>query len=271
VLNADSGIPEQILGDKTRLYQILMNLLGNAIKFTDHGTVELHMLLLENRESQVVIKFQVKDTGIGIPEDKQSYIFEAFTQAKTDISRKYGGTGLGLAITKKLLKLHKSDIQVSSVEGKGTTFTFNLLLDKVPVDKQMAASVDPKDLFVGKKVLVVDDNDINILIARRILSKWGLDVETASNGHDAIDKVMSNTFDLILMDIKMPGISGYETSSIIRELDGEYYKKVPIYALTASSLQEENSQYLEVGMNGHLMKPFKPEDIKQILFDTLAC
>ena len=269
LLNVDSGIPEQILGDKTRLYQILMNLLGNAIKFTDHGTVELHMLLLENRESQVVIKFQVKDTGIGIPEDKQSYIFETFTQAKTDISRKYGGTGLGLAITKKLLKLHKSDIQVFSVEGKGTIFTFTLVLDKVPVDKQMSTSADPKDLFVGRKVLVVDDNEINILIARRILSKWGVDVQTASNGHDAIDKVLSNTFDLILMDIKMPGISGYETSSIIRDLEGEYYKTVPIYALTASSLQEENSQYLEVGMNGHLMKPFKPEDIKKILFDTL--
>jgi len=269
VLNVNPGIPDQILGDKTRLYQILINLLGNAIKFTDHGTVELHMLLLEDRDSQVVIKFQVKDTGIGIPEDKQSYIFETFTQAKTDISRKYGGTGLGLAITKKLLKLHKSDIQVYSVEGKGTTFTFDLVLDKVPVEKQMAASRDPNDLFVGRKVLVVDDNDINILIAKRILSKWGIEVETASNGHDAIDKVVNKTFDLILMDIKMPGISGYETSSIIRELEGENFKTVPIYALTASSLQEENSQYLEVGMNGHLMKPFKPEDIKKILFDTL--
>lgn len=268
-LNIDERIPGQITGDKTRMYQILMNLLGNAIKFTDHGVVELHILLEESRDQQVVLQFKVKDNGIGIPEDKQSYIFESFTQAKTDISRKYGGTGLGLAITKKLLKLYNSEIQVYSVEGEGTTFTFSIAFDKASQDSQSPGMANQNDAFIGKKVLVVDDNEINILIATRILSKWGVEVEVASNGHEAIDKVMSNTFDLILMDIRMPGIDGYETTSIIRELDGDYYKSVPIFALTASSLHEENSMFEACGMNGHLMKPFNPDDIKKLLAATL--
>jgi PAS domain S-box-containing protein len=269
LLSIDERIPAQILGDKTRMYQVLMNLLGNAIKFTDHGIVELNMLLEQDLDKQVLIQFEVKDNGIGIPEDKQSYIFESFTQAKTDISRKYGGTGLGLAITKKLLKLYKSDIHVYSVEGEGTTFSFSIALDKVSPHELLSGSANQNDAFIGRKVLVVDDNEINILIATRILSKWGVHVEVASNGHEAIDKVMSNTYDLILMDIRMPGIDGYETTSIIRELNGEYYKTVPIFALTASSLHEENSMFEACGMNGHLMKPFNPDDIKKILLTTL--
>lgn len=269
LLKVDERIPAQILGDKTRLYQILMNLLGNAIKFTDHGVVELDMLLQKNLDKKVLIQFKVKDNGIGIPKDKQSYIFESFTQAKSDISRKYGGTGLGLAITKKLLKLYKSEIHVESVEGEGTTFTFSIALDKVSPEKEHSGTANPEDVFLGKRVLVVDDNEINILIATRILSKWGVEVEVASNGHEAIDKVKNNTFDLILMDIRMPGIDGYETTSIIRNLDGEYYQTVPVFALTASSLHEEKSMFKASGMNGHLMKPFNPDDIKKILSEAL--
>lgn len=269
LLNFDENIPKQVLGDKTRLYQILMNLLGNALKFTDHGIVELDMKLQENRDHQVLIEFNVVDNGIGIPKDKQSYIFDSFTQAKTDISRKYGGTGLGLAITKKLLKLHNSEIEVESTEGEGTTFTFIIALDKVSRDKQDATLANPNDAFLGKKVLVVDDNDINILIATRILTKWGVEVQAASNGHQAIEKVLNNTFDLIFMDIRMPGIDGYETTSIIRNLEGEYYQSVPIFALTASSLHEEKSMFKACGMNGHLMKPFNPDDIKKLLSDIL--
>jgi PAS domain S-box-containing protein len=268
VLNVDDRIKAPILGDKTRMYQILMNLLGNAIKFTDHGIVELHILLEENRENQVLIQFKVKDNGIGIPEDKQSYIFESFTQAKTDISRKYGGTGLGLAITKKLLKLYNSEIHVYSREGEGTTFTFSIALNKVSANAQNSGTQNQNDTFLGKKVLVVDDNEINILIATRILGKWGVDVDVASNGHEAIDKVMNNIYDLVLMDIRMPDIDGYETTSIIRELNGEYYKNVPIFALTASSLNEDNSMFEASGMNGHLMKPFNPDHIKKILLTT---
>lgn len=264
-LNCDDGIPVIVLGDKTRLYQILMNLLGNAIKFTDYGKIELKIVLISENEEEAVVRFLVKDNGIGIPEDKQSYIFETFTQAKTDISRKYGGTGLGLAITKKLLKLYHSNISVNSKEGRGTEFSFDICFDKELQNAAVSKSIEPLDSFAGKKILVVDDNEINILIANRILSKWGFDLDFARNGKDAIEKVMSATFDLIFMDIKMPGIDGFETTSIIRELSGEYFKRVPIIALTASTLQDENSKFKACGMNGHILKPFKPEEIKNII------
>jgi PAS domain S-box-containing protein len=268
-LNFDDRIPAELLGDKTRLYQILMNLLGNAIKFTHKGKVELQMALQEDQNEKVLVEFQVKDNGIGIPADKQSYIFESFTQAKTDISRKYGGTGLGLAITKKLLKLYNSDIHVSSTEGQGTTFTFTLALDKVSEDKSRTGLINRNAEFAGRKVLVVDDNEINILIAKRILTNWGLDVEVASNGHEAIDKVMSTRFEIIFMDIRMPGIDGFETTSIIRDLEDEHYKSVPIVALTASSMHDDHSKYETSGMNGYIMKPFNPDDIRAVLSDLL--
>jgi CheY-like chemotaxis protein len=242
-----------------------MNLLGNAIKFTDQGQVTLSVKLQQETDHYITVLFEVTDNGIGIPEDKQSYIFETFTQAKTDISRKYGGTGLGLAITKKLLQLHSSDIRVESKEGIGTTFSFAIQFAKVSGEVGVVRPNEETDVFAGKKILVVDDNEINILIANRILSKWGFNLEFASNGHEAIEKVMNNIYDLIFMDIKMPGIDGFETTCIIREIPGHYFKSVPIIALTASTLQDENSKFKASGMNGHLLKPFKPEEIRNII------
>ncbi|MEJ7560390.1 MAG: PAS domain S-box protein [Pedobacter sp.] len=264
------GVPELILGDKTRLYQILMNLLGNALKFTSQGDVSLHIELAQENDATAQILFKVSDTGIGIPEDKLSYIFETFTQAKTDIARKYGGTGLGLAITKKLLKLYKSDITVESVEGKGTTFSFIIAFDKLSADFNAVQAGRSTSSFAGKSILVVDDNEINILIANRILSKMGFVLEFASSGHEAIEKVMKTQFDLIFMDVKMPGIDGYETTSIIRELDGDYFKKVPIIALTASTLQDDHEKFEASGMNGHVLKPFKPDEIKEVIYQQLS-
>jgi PAS domain S-box-containing protein len=265
-----SRIPELVMGDKTRLYQVLMNLLGNAIKFTGHGKILLNIALAEETDSDVHILFEVEDNGIGIPEDKLSYIFETFTQAKTDIARKYGGTGLGLAITKKLLKLYNSEILVESIEGKGTTFSFTVAFDKVPSNFMLKQDNELASSFAGKSILVVDDNEINILIANRILSKMGFVLEFASNGHEAIEKVMNKEFDLIFMDIKMPGIDGYETTSIIRELDGDYFKKVPIIALTASTFQDEHIKFKASGMNGHVLKPFKPDEIKEVIYQQLS-
>jgi len=258
-------IPELVLGDKTRLYQVLMNLLGNAIKFTDHGKVNLHIQLVEENDASVQILFEVKDTGIGISEDKLSYIFETFTQAKTNISRKYGGTGLGLAITKKLLKLYNSEILVESIEGKGSIFSFTVSFGKVSTDFTLVQDSQPNASFAGKSILVVDDNEINTLIANKILSKMGFVLEFASSGHEAIQKIMNKEFDLIFMDIKMPGIDGYETTSMIRELDGDYFKRVPIIALTASTLQEDQVKFKASGMNGHVLKPFKPDEIKDVI------
>jgi PAS domain S-box-containing protein len=266
VLVYDDQVPEHILGDKTRLYQIIINLLGNAIKFTDKGKVELIVKQKNSDKNGATIYFEVKDTGIGIPNDKQSYIFETFTQARTDISRKYGGTGLGLAITKRLLKLYQSEIKVESTEGKGTSFSFIIAFDKISALTKTEAITPLPNLFTDKKILVVDDNEVNILIAKRFLSKWGLIIDFASNGEEAINKIVNNVYDLVFMDIRMPGIDGFDATRIIREIPGDYYKKLPIIALTASTLHNENMKFKESGMDGHILKPFNPEEIKEVLW-----
>lgn len=267
-LHFDSQIPAMVLADKIRLYQILMNLLGNAIKFTAKGKVDLSLKALKEIENRIDICFEVKDTGIGIPSDKKDYIFETFTQARADISRKYGGTGLGLAITKKLLNLYHSEIEVDSVEGRGTSFSFVISFDKV---SQAKIEKEAKQVaFYGKRVLIVDDNEINILIAKRILMKWGLSIDFASDGYKAIESITKNRYDLVFMDIKMPGINGFETTTIIRGMDEEYYKTLPIVALTASTLHSEESKFKESGMNAHVLKPFNPSEIKKVLIKFLT-
>jgi len=266
----DPLIPAQLSGDKNRLYQILMNFLGNAIKFTEKGIVSLKINQLEERATTSVIRFEIEDNGIGIPKDKQSYIFETFTQAKTDISRKYGGTGLGLAITKKLLNMFNSEITVDSVEGEGTIFSFDIVFAKASETFASLGKDTEMSVFQGKKILVVDDNEINILIAKRILSKWGLEIDSALNGYEAIDKIMASRYDLIFMDIKMPGIDGFETTGIVRDINDSYYKEVPIIALTASTLKNDHFKFVECGMNGHILKPFNPEEIKKLLSDFLS-
>ena len=265
VLAYDDRIPTVLLGDKTRLYQVLINLLGNAIKFTDYGKIQLNVKLKAIESSNALIYFEVKDTGIGIPKDKQSYIFETFTQAKSDIARKYGGSGLGLAITKKLLKLYHSEIKVQSTEGKGSTFSFLINFSTVAEGDLRIAPITIPSLFTDKRVLVVDDNEVNILIAKRFLSKWGLTIDFASNGEEAIHKIVNNIYDLVFMDIRMPGIDGFDATKIIRELQGEYFKKVPIIALTASTLHNEHKKFKESGMDGHVLKPFNPNEIKEVL------
>ena len=266
----DSRIPAYILGDKNRLYQVLMNFLGNAIKFTDDGIVQLKIMLVDQSELSSVIRFEIEDNGIGIPKDKQSYIFETFTQAKTDISRKYGGTGLGLAITKKLLNMYNSEITVDSTEGEGTTFSFEISFSKTNEISANLGNGTEMSVFIGKRILVVDDNEINILIAKRILSKWGLEIDSAINGYEAIDKVMTEKYDLVFMDIKMPGIDGFETTGIVRDISGAYYKELPIIALTASTLKNDHYKFIECGMNGHILKPFNPEEIKKLLSGFLS-
>ncbi len=261
----DDRIPERLMGDKTRLYQIIVNLLSNAIKFTDKGKVDLKIKLTQDDAETCKIHFEIKDTGIGVPKDKLDYIFETFTQARTDISRKYGGTGLGLAITKRLLKLFQSTIKVQSIEQKGTTFSFEINFDKVPSNFKLPKEISSPKIFLDKKILVVDDNEINILIAKRFLSKWGLSIDFASSGEEAIKKVMDNIYDLVFMDIRMPGIDGFDATRVIREIPGKYFAEVPIIALTASTLQNENMKFKESGMNGHILKPFNPEEIRAVL------
>jgi len=263
-LDLDEKIPEKVNGDKTRLYQVFMNLLGNAVKFTSKGSIELLARVVAETAQHTEIRFEVSDNGIGIPQDKLSYIFETFTQAKPDISRKYGGTGLGLAITKKLLRLHGSEIVVNSKEGEGTNFSFTIRFGKVLTAPDIRIP-EIQESFTGKRILIVDDNEVNLLIARRLLDKWGFDLDFASDGKEAIEKITANSYDLIFMDIRMPGLDGFETTGIIREMDGDYFKNVPIIALTASTLADEYVKFKASGMNGHILKPFRPEEIRNII------
>ena len=266
-LRFDEQIPGIVFADQTRLYQILMNLLGNAIKFTQNGKIEMVVSKVSETPDHVTVHFRVSDTGIGIPEDKKDYIFETFTQARADISRKYGGTGLGLAITKKLLKLYNAEIELESLEGRGTTFSFSISFSKAD-EKELEEKADLV-FFKNKKVLVVDDNEVNILIAKRILVKWGIVADSAINGPKAIEAITSEKYDLVFMDINMPGINGFETTIIIREMEGDYYKNLPIVALTASTLLKDTHQFEASGMDGHLLKPFKAGDIKKVLIQYL--
>jgi len=255
----DYRIPANVIGDNTRLYQILINLLGNAVKFTENGEVKLKLDLLEENKKFVKVRFEVSDTGIGIPADKIDDIFNSYTQANTDTTRKYGGTGLGLAITKSLIELYNSEISVKSELGKGSAFSFTIQFDRSTTSVVSDNSKSPIQPLTGV-VLVVDDNEINRLLASKVISKWGVSVDFAENGKIAFEKVQEKKYDLILMDLHMPVMDGMESSKSIRRLGG-YYAKVPIIALTASLFAHELETIKECGMDGFVIKPFVPNDL----------
>lgn len=266
VLELDDRIPEKLMGDQTRLYQVLMNLLGNASKFTSFGTITLELRLEATRQQAVVVHFLVRDTGIGIPADKLEEVFESFAQAKPEVARKYGGTGLGLSITKKLLKLFGAEIVLESREGEGSSFSFQIAFDKVtPCGPENPCEDELLRSARSKRILVVDDNELNVMIARRILSKWGLQPEVALSGKEAIARVREGLYDLVLMDVKMPEMDGYEAARLIRALGTEYFRTLPIVALTAASPDEDQERFKESGMCGHLRKPLDPAALKKLL------
>ncbi|MEQ8474213.1 MAG: response regulator [Marinoscillum sp.] len=259
----DEKIPEFLICDQTRMSQVLTNLIGNGIKFTESGHISLMLSLQELSNSRAVIKFQVEDTGIGINLERQKDIFESFTQANTSITRQFGGTGLGLTITKKLLLLQDSDLHIESEEGKGSTFWFFMDLEvaekQVPevsmVDKQSEGSI------AGASVLLVEDNEVNVMVATKFLKKWGAEVSMAKNGQEAFDLVKTNEFAVILMDLQMPLMDGYTASRQIRE-NGI---NIPIIALTASVLLNDRKKIYDAGMDDFVMKPFNPEELLQKL------
>lgn len=255
----DHRIPEFVIGDNTRLYQILINLLGNSVKFTEKGEVKLKLDLIEENKNSVRVRFEISDTGIGIARDKMDYIFKSYTQASSDTTRKYGGTGLGLAITKSLLDLHNSDIYLESELGKGSVFSFTIEFKRSNHSVMPMESQTPVHELSGS-ILVVDDNEINRLLADKVLSKWGVKVFFAENGQIALDKVQQEHYDLILMDLHMPVMDGMESSRAIRKLGG-HYAKVPIIALTASLFSHELETITECGMNDYVIKPFVPNDL----------
>src|SRR5690606_35275781 len=208
---------------------------ANAIKFTNQGEVLIDLHLLEKNEKEITIRFAVKDTGIGIPKDKFETIFQSFSQADTDTTRKFGGTGLGLSITKKLLNLQNSDIKLESELGKGSTFFFDLTF-KTATELQPAIKVETPasnfESFNGSKILLVEDNQINVLVAKKFLNKWQLNIDTAENGEIALEMVQNEDYKLVLMDLEMPVMDGYTATRKIRELQLPKYKKLPIIALS---------------------------------------
>ncbi|HYG41184.1 MAG TPA: PAS domain S-box protein [Cytophagales bacterium] len=264
-LNIDPNVPEVLQGDPSRLAQIINNLVSNALKFTDKGSVNIDISNEGVINNKAQIKFSITDTGIGIPADKLDYIFYSFTQASYDITRKFGGTGLGLAITKRLVKLQGGDIKVESELGKGSTFYITLKYD-ISASEHIAKNLNPYGQIIfkslkGIKLLLVEDSPINKLVATKFLTKWDVVIEYAENGLEGVEKVKSNKYDLVLMDLQMPEMDGYLATETIRNLPDSYYKKLPIIALTASAMLDVKEQVFSAGMNDYLTKPFNPNEL----------
>lgn len=256
----DYRIPQFVKGDNTRLYQILINLLGNSIKFTECGEVKLKLNVVNQDKDNITINFEVSDTGIGIGQDKLSFIFDAYRQAETNTSRKYGGTGLGLAITKKLIEMHNSEIIVTSEKGKGSSFMFTIKF-ATSTPAEMLPLKGASYRTFSSSVLVVDDNEINRLLAKKVLFKWGITADFAENGKIALDMVQQKRYDLILMDIQMPVMGGMEAVKLIRQLEGNHFKDLTIIALTASIMSNDVNDIKSSGMNDYVLKPFVPDEL----------
>ncbi len=257
--NIDSNIHPYIFAETAKLNQVFLNLLSNAIKFTQKGWVKFECLLEKNTKDREIIRFTVSDTGIGIDKKSQANIFENFKQEDESTTRKYGGTGLGLTISKQLVELMGGKIQVESTKGVGSRFFFNLEFKKAKQEdvKQKTSNVEiDEELLKGKRVLLVEDNEFNQIIAISMLEKWQIDIDTADNGKIALEKLKNQKYDLILMDKQMPIMDGIQASKIIRQ---EMKLNVPIIALTANVLKGVITACKEAGMNDYISKPFEPE------------
>jgi CheY-like chemotaxis protein len=262
-LEIDSEIPDYLIGDPTKLSQILINLINNALKFTHEGDIIVTTKLITFEDPKISVYFEIKDNGIGIPEDKLETVFDSFSQGSVGINRKYGGTGLGLTIVKKLVRILGGEIKLESAVNKGSIFTFELPFEvgerPIKIDKKIKKDNDLS--LVDKKILVVEDNKINQMISKRMLENKGIYCEIIDNGEDAIEISKKHKFDLILMDVHLPGINGTIATQKIREFDSI----TPIIALTAISLNENREMLLSYGMDDVITKPFAPEDFYSII------
>lgn len=266
----DSRIPEKLMGDPVRLNQVLTNLVSNAIKFTHHGSVNISCRLQQRTERKSHILFQVSDTGIGIPLHKQEEIFESFTQADTATTRRYGGSGLGLSISRKILQLLGSDLQLNSKTGAGSVFYFTIEFYESGLnEKKESNNTKPlMEKLKGVHVLVAEDNPMNVYVMKQFMQKWGVNMETAANGLEVLQKLNENHFDLILMDIHMPLMDGMEATKKIR-VQPEY-QSLPIIAITATAEDEVRKEILQAGMNDYVMKPFKPDELIEKMTNYIA-
>lgn len=262
-LDIDESIPDNLIGDPTKLSQIIMNLINNALKFTENGRVNVIVKLHSLKDEEATVYFEIVDTGIGIPEDKLQTVFESFSQGSIEVNRKYGGTGLGLTIVKKLTEMLGGEINLKSEVGKGSTFTFklNFQIDNEPLAIKEETKLYNDYELKGKNILLIEDNRINQMITRKMLENKGISCEVIDNGEEAIELLKIKRFDMILMDVHLPGINGTTATKYIREFD----KITPIIALTAISLDENREMLLSFGMNDVITKPFVPDEFYSII------
>ena len=274
IIEADPAIPPHLKGDELRLSQVLLNLCGNAIKFTENGSVTLRVTQLSEASGTVNLCFAVIDTGVGISEQQAAGLFQPFTQADTSTTRKYGGTGLGLVISKLLVEMMQGKISVDSTPGSGSCFSFTAVMGKTSEELE---SDEPVDLFdqnnhvlEGKHALLAEDNEINQEIAVALLDALGMKTTVADNGLEALELLERNTFDVVLMDIQMPVMDGLSASREIRKHGNESIRNIPIIAMTAHAMKEDREKSMDAGMSGHITKPIDQQELGKILRQILG-
>ncbi|MBD1387740.1 response regulator [Mucilaginibacter rigui] len=289
-LDIDSTLRRKVIfGDPTRLTQIIFNLVSNAIKFTSEGSVWVRVTCLEDRHNNITVGFSVKDTGIGIKKENLETIFEPFTQESITTTRQYGGTGLGLAIVKRLLELQSIQMYVSSNVGAGSEFSFNM---EFPVSTEVIAQpkerlaipqqqrnnneelqpvlAEIEDPGSSLRVLIAEDNPVNVMLMKKLFSKWKIVPTIAENGERAVEIVQYGNFDIILMDLQMPVMNGFDASMEIRRMTDPAKSNIPIIALTASALFDIRDQVTNAGMNDYVAKPFKPDELMEKIQNLIA-
>jgi PAS domain S-box-containing protein len=268
-LSKDPQLSTWLLGDPVRLNQVLVNLIGNAIKFTDVGGVNVGVKLISETQKMQKVRFSVEDTGIGIGADKLKYIFESFTQEDDTTSRDYGGTGLGLSISNQLVQLFGGEIEVESEKGKGSRFFFDLDMEvtnppQKVINKAQFSDTSP---VKGMRILLVEDNEMNRLMARSVLELWDAKITECENGQLAVDALKENDFDLVLMDMQMPVLDGVSATKTMREAG----VTIPIIALTANVLQSESVKCRDAGMNAYVCKPYHPHELLKVINLASMC
>ena len=265
----EKDLPLTFEADQLKISQILINLIGNAIKFTKDGDIWVRVSKIHQSGNDYNIRFEIEDNGIGITKEKQEHMFDSFSQGSIQINRKYGGTGLGLSIVKGLIEILNGKIYLKSELGKGSTFFFEIPLTYAEEIAKVKANDYSKDIneldLTNIKILIVEDNKINQMITKKILNKMNLKCDIVDNGEEAVSKIKENNYDVVLMDIHMPGISGIEATKIIRTFD----KDLSIFALTAVTLEDKMHEFEEAGFDDIISKPFKQDDFEKKLYNAL--